>query len=136
MTYKALSLKQPWLYLIASGIKKIETRTWKTNYRGDILLCSSLNKANDYKNIITSYQEYYKIKNNSLLLEGYALCLANLYDCKEMIKQDEEKACCKIYEKAHSWFLKDIRLIEPIKVKGQLNLFNINLENIKIIKYV
>ena len=28
-TQKALSMKQPWAYLIASGIKDIENRTWK-----------------------------------------------------------------------------------------------------------
>jgi len=35
---KALSIKQPWAYLIAAGIKDIENRTWKTNYRGKFLI--------------------------------------------------------------------------------------------------
>lgn len=38
---KALSIKQPWASLVATGIKNIECRTWKTNYRGEILICSS-----------------------------------------------------------------------------------------------
>ncbi len=29
MRYKVLSVKQPWAYLICSGIKDIENRTWK-----------------------------------------------------------------------------------------------------------
>ena len=29
MIYKVLSVKQPWAYLICSGIKDIENRTWK-----------------------------------------------------------------------------------------------------------
>lgn len=131
MIYKALSIKQPWLYLISSGIKTIETRTWNTNYRGDIILCSSLSKTKEYKNIISSYNEYYKINNNELLLEGYALCIANLYDVKKMTINDEENACCKLYDNAYSWYLKNIRLIEPIKIKGKLNLFNLEIETIK-----
>lgn len=35
---KVITIKQPWASLIAEGIKKYEFRTWKTNYRGDILI--------------------------------------------------------------------------------------------------
>ncbi|RKT01075.1 ASCH domain-containing protein [Chryseobacterium defluvii] len=38
---KALSIKQPWASLIALGIKDIENRTWKTNFRGRIYIHSS-----------------------------------------------------------------------------------------------
>lgn len=35
---KALSIKQPYAYLIATGVKDIENRTWKTNFRGRIYI--------------------------------------------------------------------------------------------------
>ena len=35
---KALSIKQPWASLIAHGIKDVENRTWKTKFRGRILI--------------------------------------------------------------------------------------------------
>ncbi|OPC36171.1 ASCH domain-containing protein [Elizabethkingia miricola] len=38
---KALSIKQPWASLIAEGIKDIENRTWKTNFRGRIFIHAS-----------------------------------------------------------------------------------------------
>lgn len=38
---KALSIKQPWASLIAHGIKDIENRTWKTNFRGRIYIHES-----------------------------------------------------------------------------------------------
>lgn len=38
---KALSVKNPWAALIVSGKKDIENRTWRTNYRGTIMIhCS------------------------------------------------------------------------------------------------
>lgn len=37
----ALSIKQPWIEFIISGIKDYENRTWNANYRGPLLLCSS-----------------------------------------------------------------------------------------------
>lgn len=41
---KALTVKQPWASLIASGIKDIENRSWKTNYRGRIYIHASAPK--------------------------------------------------------------------------------------------
>lgn len=35
---KALSIKDPWGYLIAIGEKDVENRTWQTNFRGRILI--------------------------------------------------------------------------------------------------
>ena len=35
---KVITLKQPWATLVAEGIKKYEFRTWKTNYRGKVLI--------------------------------------------------------------------------------------------------
>lgn len=35
---KVLTLRQPWATLVAEGIKKYEFRSWKTNYRGKVLI--------------------------------------------------------------------------------------------------
>ena len=35
---KAISIKQPWAWLIVTGIKDIENRNWKSNYRGRLLI--------------------------------------------------------------------------------------------------
>lgn len=35
---KALSIRQPYAWLIAQGIKDIENRTWVTGYRGPVLI--------------------------------------------------------------------------------------------------
>ena len=38
---KALSVKQPWAYLICAGIKDIENRTWATKFRGRVYIHAS-----------------------------------------------------------------------------------------------
>lgn len=38
---KAISVKQPWASLIVSGVKDIENRKWKTNFRGRVLIHAS-----------------------------------------------------------------------------------------------
>lgn len=38
---KALSIKQPWAWLILNGGKNIENRTWNTKFRGRFLIHAS-----------------------------------------------------------------------------------------------
>lgn len=35
---KALSIKQPWAWLIVNGIKPVENRDWYCNYRGPLVI--------------------------------------------------------------------------------------------------
>ncbi|WP_081722068.1 ASCH domain-containing protein [Geminisphaera colitermitum] len=39
----ALSIRQPWSFLIVHGFKDVENRTRRTNYRGPVLIHSGLN---------------------------------------------------------------------------------------------
>ena len=112
---KAISLKQPFANLIAEGWKSIETRKWYTHYRGDLIICSS--------------------KSGNMDPRGYALCVVELYKVTKMYPEHEQKAACTVYPGAYSWFLRNLRIIDPIfKVKGQLGLYDIELpENIKLV---
>ena len=108
MIYKAISLKQPWANLIAEGKKTVETRKWNTHYRGDLIICSS--------------------KKPDIYPSGFAICIVELYDVQVMRPEDEEAACIEVYPKAHSWFLRNLRLIDPIfPIKGQLSIFNLEV---------
>jgi ASCH domain len=42
---RALSIKQPWAGLIAAGIKDIENRSWRTRYRGGVLIHASTGRS-------------------------------------------------------------------------------------------
>lgn len=51
MIHKVLSVKQPWSYLICSGIKPIENRTWKLpeKYKGERVLIHASAKPENIK---------------------------------------------------------------------------------------
>ncbi len=106
---KAISLKEPWASLVLEGKKTIETRVWKTNYRGKLLLCAS--------------------KNPKSVISGRAFATANLVDIRPMVKADEKEACCKVYNGAYAWILSDITAINPFAVKGSLGLFNVDYKD-------
>ncbi len=104
---KAISLKQPWANLVASGQKTIETRTWSTTYRGPLLIVSS--------------------KSPPIAPAGFALAVAELIDCRPMNKADEAEARCKFYEGAFALVLAHIGAIAPIPVRGAHRIFDVDI---------
>lgn len=69
---KTISIKQPWAYLICSGIKNIENRTWPTKFRGRVLVhagAKSDSRSHFINNLFTPAQwEEMKITGGSSLL--------------------------------------------------------------------
>jgi len=111
---KAISLKQPWANMIAAGEKTIETRTWATDYRGELLIVSA--------------------KIPPIAPAGYALAIAELVECRPMSVLDEPSAACRIYPKAVAWVLRNVQRIRPIPVRGQLGIYDVELtEPIEVI---
>jgi len=106
---KAISVKQPWASMIIRGQKTIETRTWATKYRGDLLIVSSKNP---------------RIAGHPT---GRALGVVALTDCRPMVKADEAGARCELYPGAYAWELKNVRLIMPFEVRGQLGIYDVDL---------
>ena len=70
---KCLCIRQPYASGIALGIKNIEARSWQTDYRGPVLLCTS-------KTIEEKYAELVK-GNAELYPTGAAIGVATLCDC-------------------------------------------------------
>ena len=101
---KALSLRQPWASLIADGRKTIETRTWRTHYRGPLAIHAS---ARPYADLPT----------------GGIIAVAWLYDCRPMEAADEDAACIALYDGAYAWLLSDVQPIGLIPCKGMLGLW-------------
>jgi activating signal cointegrator 1 len=51
---KVISLLQPWATLVVIGAKKIETRSWNTKYRGEILIHASKKMTRAQKELANS----------------------------------------------------------------------------------
>ncbi len=121
-TMKALSIKQPWAWAIANGLKTIETRKWCPNHRGDILIVASLKPD---KLLL----EWLVEQRGKEILEqveyGKAIAIVELVDCRTMVKGDAKAAMCEPYPGAYSWFLEDARKIKPFAVTGRLGLYEV-----------
>ncbi len=78
---KAITLIQPWATLIALGEKRIETRSWPTNYRGPIAIHAGKKTPED----LGDDAFYAALSRAGLTLEdlprGAVVATANLIDC-------------------------------------------------------
>ena len=124
---KVLSIRQPWAELIIEGKKKIEIRTWKTNYRGKLLIHAS--KRVDKKAV-----EFYGFSIDELL-RGYIIGSADLVDVKvyrgksEFLKDKYLHLSMDLPMKfpVYGFVLENAKRINPIEYKGRLRLFDVGL---------
>ncbi len=121
---KVLTIKEPFATLIMNEIKHIETRSWKTNYRGEIYIQASISKI---KKEIYERKELVKLFENLDMHYGNIICKAYLKDC---IYMDEDFIKSVNYQEyvcgRYDWILDNIEIISPIKVKGKLGIWNYN----------
>ncbi len=123
---RALSWRQPYADLMMAG--KIETRNWKTNYRGWVLICSS-KKPYDIGQIenisgrdgLIQIVELFQETGRFSQINGSAIAIGYLSDCRKMTP-DDEKICfvnyhpslyCHVYESVQM-------LPQPFPWKGKL----------------
>ena len=141
---KALTLTQPWASLTAIGAKRIETRSWKTPYRGRLLIHAA-------KGFPKWAQEFAASPRVSGLLGPdyayprgaiIAVCrLVAVLPTRELqedgiVRMDESKLCPDFemtnQERSFgnylpgrfAWLLADVKAVEPIFVNGALGLWH------------
>ena len=126
---KVLTIKQPYASLIMAGIKKYEFRTWKTNYRGEVLIHSS--KTLDKK----------VMKEFNYDLDYPLGFIIGKVDITDVIKVDDDFR--KVLEKENSFIynhvindksfdgyafkLENLELLNPIYINGKLGLWNYDI---------
>ena len=86
---KAISIRQPWAWLIIHGGKDIENRTWTTNFRGRVLIHASKGMTeSEYDSVFYYLQQdrrtrdlVYTIPNYSVLKRGGIIGEVDVIDC-------------------------------------------------------
>jgi hypothetical protein len=83
---RVITEKQPWGYLICSGIKPIENRTWPTNVRGRVLIhtSASMQSPQDVMNseqLAAANKVAGDICNNELYIKSAIIGSVEIIDC-------------------------------------------------------
>lgn len=131
---RGLSVKNPMATLIVQGIKTLEIRSFRTNYRGKLAICSSQQPIKD-TSIYHPYFDHWDYCEDWLhLLDGHIIGTVDLVDCVPFTEFQQEldamvdiETIRKIKDKQHfAWVLENPKLLNvPIPIKGQLGIFHL-----------
>ena len=147
---KAISVKQPWAYLLCAGIKPIENRTWilPEKYKGERVLIHASGKTdkepymlfddaqieaigNDIMDVVASYHNTSAIIG-SVVFTDCAINHQSVWAEKtHMAKLGEhELPSCLYhpYKPTYNWVASDPILFDkPIPAKGKLSFWNFDI---------
>ncbi|MCK8060290.1 MULTISPECIES: ASCH domain-containing protein [unclassified Fusibacter] len=151
---KCLTIMEPYATLIALGNKRIETRSWKTSFRGRIAIHASknINKASKEDCLIAEYltilqPDYIQLAKDKKTVYnfdfGKVVAYADLVDCVQMKVLTDEHAVLSNGLKVegdellfgnfepgrYAWILENVEKVEAAGevVKGRLGLWNLEV---------
>ena len=124
---KVITIKQPFATLIAEGLKEYEFRTWRTKYRGDILIHAG-------KGIDKKAMKRYEHLNLEYPI-GKIIAKATITDCiyvdDELKRKLEEKDPLVYYGMlnnddwdGYGFKLENIKKVPQVEVNGKLSLWD------------
>lgn len=131
---KAISIKQPWAYLICAGIKDVENRTWATKYRGRVYIHASANNACSLDEL--NLEQFDKILRlsvgniNHFTLDNYNYSAiighVDIVNCISKARDGKGSESIWAEPDCFHWILRNPVLFdEPIlNVKGKLSFWN------------
>ena len=124
-----MTVKQPWAWLIAQGIKKVENRSWKTNYRGTVAI--HVGKSNDVlnnKDVIKWIEKegiFLPSEKQMRSQQGKIIALVQLVG----IVSDSSSPWA--IDGQFHWQLENVCQIDPsIPAKGKLGLWNFPIDKV------
>lgn len=138
---RGLSMKQPYAELMLNG--KVETRTWKTSYRGWVIICSSKEAYSiDELRKIAGENNLTRINNilsGKRLETGKAIAVGFLEAClmsEESNKKSWENTFVDECNLSNTYFhyFTNVQKIKPFDIKGKLNYFTLTEEIINKIE--
>ena len=115
---KAISIRQPWAWLIVNGYKDIENRVWSTNVRGPVLIHAGQSKQDTTAEALAYIKRKYHVADLPDTFEtGGIVGIAEITDCVKSHRS-------KWFQGPFGWTLAHARRLTFKPVKGQLKFFS------------
>ena len=121
---KAITIKQPWASLIVHGIKDIENRSWRTDFRGRVLIHSSA-KGDIAKFKCLQPNQRLKVLNTPMGRIGFNdLPFGSIIGSVEIVDCVQNHPSIWADKGIYNWVLANPVLFKkPIPAKGRLSFW-------------
>ncbi|WP_308745218.1 ASCH domain-containing protein [uncultured Bacteroides sp.] len=132
MRVKVLTVKQPWASLIVHGIKDIENRSWRTNFRGRILIHASGSHGRKFSVDLTDAQTKAAFATIAKETMFGNMPFGSIIGSVEIVDCVQNHPSIWADNGVYHWVLANPILFEkPIEnVKGKLGLWNYDWEEV------
>lgn len=136
---KAITLTQPWATLVAIGSKRIETRSWSTNYRGSLAIHAAKNipdwvgewlTRSEYARTVLAHCGVHQASDLKSMPRGVVIAtceLWNVFNVEVIHPCEAEREFGDYSPGRFAWMLENMRVIEPVECKGSLGLWNFEM---------
>lgn len=126
---KAISLWQPWASAMALGFKKIETRSWSTNYRGPLFIHAAKKVIKWPSLYIQKVFDKTAFQPDDLPF-GQILCQVDLIDCKKIFIHNQpsgemERLMGDYTPGRYMWATDNLQTLFPFPFKGKQGIFDV-----------
>jgi hypothetical protein len=118
---RALSIRQPWAWLIVHGHKPVENRDWCTTWRGPLLVHAGASVVKrDFREAVAQVQDLFDIAVPELdaLPRGGIVGMATLHGCVQEMDSPW-------FTGPHGLLLRDARPLPFVPWKGVLGFFHV-----------
>lgn len=122
-TQKALTIKQPWAWLIVNGYKDVENRSRRTHHRGHLLIHAGLDKSEFNDDMADYIKHKYDVDIPDALEFGGIVGVADVVDCSDT------HASRWFVNGNFAWVLGNPRRLAFRPCKGALGLFKPEFES-------
>jgi hypothetical protein len=127
----ALSIRQPWAWLIVNGYKDIENRTWPTVFRGPLLIhASKTNTVADFEAAMLFVESFvnpslvHQVPDRHELAVGGLVGVVDVVDCVR--GSDSPWFTGADSDDGYGFVLANPRPIDFIPYRGRLGFFNMD----------
>ena len=114
---KAISIRQPWAWLIVNGYKDIENRVWSTNVRGPVLIHAGQSKSDTTAEALAFIKRKYHVADLPDAFEtGGIVGIAEITGCVQRHRS-------KWFQGPYGWLITNASRLPFKPVKGHLKFF-------------
>jgi ASCH domain len=114
---RALTIRQPWAWLIVNGYKDIENRSWQTRHRGALLIHAGASKTDLRESVLTDVAKRYGIQLPQSYVHGGVIGVVDVVECKKRTASPWHR------RGSIGWVLERPRRLLYRPCKGALGLF-------------
>jgi hypothetical protein len=133
---KALSLKQPFAWLIANGHLLVDDRSWGTQYRGPVLIHASKGLYEEYYQYIKRHTDI-PIPDKDKLDYGGVVGIARLVLCSKPgelpagISREQRAHFGGVHQEYYGFLFAQATPLPLMPCAGKLGIFEINIDQLR-----